>query len=321
MAATYSGTGVANDITPVIDMISSRMDEIIEKETVTAGMTASPEIIEAFGKSASAKIPTMTTAGLGDYDENKGYPMGQANLTWQEVTLQYDRGLKIDIDRKKAMQTDGLASVASAAASLMRLKVVPEVDATRISQAVAKTKAAKANHVVANETLTAANILTKIGNGIDLIYDEFGTDSGMTIYMNSSLKSVLRSTTEVTKVKQVTGAPSIDLTTESIDGNSIVWVPSSRMWNEYTYSSPDASGVGGGIAKKASNTPAINFMICAPGCAQGVTVIDDPKFIEAGVNQTKDAHSLMYRIYHDVIVEKNSGAAGIYASVGAAPSG
>lgn len=319
MAASYSGSGVANDVTAVIEQITSRMDEIVMKETVTAGMTASQDILDAFGRSATAKLATVTTAGLGNYDAVKGYPMGQTVLKWETYTLAFDRGIKIDIDRKDMLQTDGLLSTAAAAAALMRQQVVPEVDATRISQAVKKTKAADASHVVENQDITTANILSKIGEGLDMVYDDYGVDSGLTIYINNSLRNVLRGSTEVTKVKQVSGVPALDLTTQSIDSNTIQWVPSFRMGTEYVYGEPNASGVGGGISKAAS-TADINFLIVAPGCVQGVTIIGEPKYIEASVNQQKDADSLMYRVFHDAIVEKNSGAAGIYASVGATPS-
>lgn len=319
MAASYSGTGVANDVTAVIKNITTRMDEIVMKETVTAGMTASQDILDAFGRSATAKLATVNTAGLGNYDTVKGYPLGQTTIKWEEYTLAYDRAIKIDIDRKDKLQTDGLMSTAAAAASLMRTQVVPEVDATRISQAVKKTKAAKADHVVEGVSITNANILSKIGEGLDKVYDDYGMDSGLTIYLNNSLRGALRGSTEVQKVRQVSGVPALDLTTNSIDGNQIVWVPTARMGSEYTYTDLSATGTGGGVTKTASKAD-INFLITAPGCAQGVTVIGEPKFVDASVNQTKDADSLMYRIYHDVIVEKNSGAAGIFASVGTVSS-
>lgn len=321
MAATYSGAGVANDIDTIIKSITTRMDEIVQKETVTAGMTASQDIIEAFGRSASAKLATVKTSGLGNYNTVKGYPMGQTVMEWETYTLAYDRGIKIDIDRKDEIQTDGLMSASTVAAQMMRLQVIPEIDATRISQTVAKTKTAMATHVATEQALTSANIVSKIGEGIDMVFDDYGVDSGLTIYMSSTLRKTLRGTTEVTKVKSVDGSShTIDLMTDTIDGdNRIVWVPKARMCSEYVYNDPGADGTGGGIAP-GSKKPEINFLITAPGCAQGVTVINDPKFITREVNQTKDADSLMYRIFHDVIVEKNSGAAGIFASVGVTPS-
>lgn len=320
MAASYSGSGVANDIDAIITNITSRMDEIVMRETVTAGMTASQDIIDAFNRSSTAKLATTNTSGLGNYNLVKGYPYGNASLKWENYTLEFDRAICIDIDRKEKIQTDGLMSTARLAANMMRREVVPEIDATRISQAVKKTKAADATHVV-SEDVTTSDILSKIGDGIDAVFNDFGVDSGLTIYMNGNLRKTLRSTTEVTKTKSVDqGTHSIDLVTNTIDiDNKIVWVPSFRMGTEYTYLDPDASGNGGGIEKTSSN-PDINFLITAPGCVQGVTVISNPKYIDASVNQRKDADSLMYRVYHGVVVEKYSGAAGVYASVATTPS-
>lgn len=320
MATSYSGTGVENSIAPTVEMITSRLDEIVKKEALTNGLNASEDVIRAFGHSASAKIATTVTDGLGNYDKVKGYPMGTATVSWQEYTLIYDRGLKIDVDRKDVAQTDGLATAAAVGAQLMRQQVIPEIDASRLSGIVSKTKGFDATHVVEETAApTSANLLTKIAAGLDVIYEERGTDSGATIFVNNNLKNTLRSSTEYTKTRNVSGTPSIDLATESIEGNRIVWVPTARMKTAYTYSAgPGASSGDKGGISPAAGAQNINFLIVAPGCAQGVTVFSEPKYVSADANQLKDAESLMYRIYHDVIVEKNSGASGIYAHTGKA---
>lgn len=317
MAATYSGVGVANDIDTITKMISTKMDQIIKKESVTAGLTASNEIIAAFNGGKTAKIPTLTTSGLGDYDTTKGYPEGTATVKWGTYELAYDRALKIDIDRLESIQTDGVATTANVAAVLTRQQIIPEIDAARISGLVSKTKAADATHVVEDATApTKANILTKIYAGLDVIYEERGTDSGATIFVSNSMKSVLRDSSEYQKVRQVAGVPDLDLTTESIDGNQIVYVPDARMKTAYTFGTPGSSSTDKGGFTPTSTAQPIHFAIVAPGCAQGVVVFGDSKFISKEVNQTKDADSVMYRIYHDVIVEANSGASGIYAVTG-----
>lgn len=317
MAATYSGVGVANDIDTITKMISTKMDQIIKKESVTAGMNASEEIIAAFNGAKTAKIPTITTSGLGDYDTVKGYPEGTATVKWETYELTYDRALKIDIDRLEGIQTDGVATTANVAADLTRAQIIPEIDAARLSGIVSKTKAADATHVVEDATApTKANILSKIYAGLDTIYEERGTDSGATIYVSNSMKSVLRDSSEYQKVRQISGVPNIDLTTEAIDGNTIVYVPDARMKTAYTYGTPGSTSTDKGGFTPTSTAQPIHFAIVAPGCAQGVVVFGSTKFISREDNQTKDADSVMYRIYHDVIVEKNSGASGIYAVTG-----
>lgn len=318
MAVTYSDGGVANTIAARTEMITSRMDEIIKKEAVTNAMTASPELQDAFRKSETAKLATMTTSGLGNYDKVKGYPIGSVSVSWKDYTLAYDRALEIDIDRKDALQTGGLATAAAAAAQSLRQNIIPEIDATRLSQAMAKTKTALPAHVIEETAApTAANLLSKIGEGLDAIYEERGVDTGATIYINNKLKSVLRSSTEYTKVKSIDGSMrSLDLNTQSIDGNPIVFVPQARMKTAYTYQDVDGTN-NGGIAP-ASNAQDINFLIAAPGCAQGVVVIQSTKYFPADQNQRKDADMYQFRIYHDLIVETNSGATGIYVHAGKA---
>lgn len=317
MAATYSGSGVANDIDAITKMISSKMDQIVKKEAVTAGMNASAEIVQAFNGAKTAKIPTLSVSGLGDYDTVKGYPVGSASVKWETYTLAYDRALKVDIDRREGIETDGIAATANVAAVLTREQIIPEIDAARLSGIVSKTKTFDATHVVEDTAApTKANILEKIYTGLDTIYEERGSDTGATIYMSNSMKNVLRSSTEYQKVRQVSGVNGVNLTTEDIDGNPIVYVPDARMKTAYTFGTPGSTSSDKGGFAPATDAQPIHFVIVAPGCAQGVTVFGDTKFISKDVNQLKDADSIMYRIYHDVLVEKNSGASGIYAVTG-----
>lgn len=317
-ATVYTDSGVPNDITARIEMIRDGMDQIVKREAITNGMTASQKLQTAFAKAKTAKIPTMDVSAAGNYDRVKGYPKGNVSVDYGEYTLQYDRGLSVSIDSMDTIESGGIADVETAAAEFMRLKMVPEIDATRISQAVAKTKTADATHVVEESSaLTVSDILSKIGEGLDMIYEERAIDTGATIYVNNNLKKVLRGTTEVQKVRSVDGSMrSLDLSTNSIDGNQVVYVPSARMKTAYDYTSPDDTGAGGGFAP-SSSADDINFLIVAPGCAQGVVALMKPKYFTADENQNADAAVFQFRICHDLIVEKNSGASGIFASVNA----
>lgn len=321
-AGIYSSEGVANTIAARTEMIRTRMDQIVKKELVTADMNADPVIVEAFGQTKTASIPTMTVAGLGDYDKVKGYPMGSMGVTWESYTLAYDRGICIDVDKVDEIQSGGVATAAMAAAIEAREHVIPEVDATRISQTVSKVKTYDSTHVVESSTaLTAGNIISEIGKGLDLIFEEWGTDSGATIYLNNNLRAILRGSTEVTKVRHVDGGSrALNLETNDIDGNLIKFVPSARMKTAYTYYDGVTDGETSGGFTPASGAGDVNFLICAPGCAQGITIFSKSKFLSSEM-QKKDADSFMFRLYHDVLITKNRGVQGIYASVKTAASG
>lgn len=320
-AGIYSDKGVANEIATRTEQIRTRMDQIVKKGLITADMNADPTIVEAFGMAQTASLPTMSTSGLGDYDEDQGYPVTPLKVTMQNYTLDHDRGVCIDVDRKQQIQSGGVASAATAAAILSREKIIPEIDAARISDTVTKVKANDSTHVVESATaLTAANIISEIGKGLDMIFEEWGTDSGATIYLNHSLRAILRGSTEVTKVRNIQdGGRSLNLETNDIDGNIIKFVPSARMKTAYTYYDGVTDGETDGGFVPASGAGDINFLICAPGCAQGVVVFSDSKYLPAQY-QKKDADSFMFRIYHGVVVTKNQGTQGIYASVKTAGS-
>ena len=227
-----------------------------------------------------------------------------------------------DVDKVDEIQSGGVATAAMAAAIEAREHVIPEVDATRISQTVSKVKTADSTHVVESSTaLTAGNIISEIGKGLDLIFEEWGTDSGATIYLNNNLRAILRGSTEITKVRHVDGGSrTLNLETNDIDGNLIKFVPSARMKTAYTYYDGVTDGETSGGFAPASGAGDVNFLICAPGCAQGITIFSKSKFLSAEM-QKKDADSFMFRLYHDVLITKNRGVQGIYASVKTAATG
>lgn len=321
MAASYtSPDSAANDITTRVEMITSRMDEIIEKELLTGAMTPDSALIQATGRAGEVKLATIDCSGLGNYDKQKGYQFGSVNLEWNDYKLAHDRGVVLDIDRLEQDQTGGLASTGALAARLVRGYINPEIDATRISgvyAAINGDTTLKTTNL-ATETLTAAGVLSAIEKGIDQIAEVWPQNSGYTIYISTAVKTLLRSSSEYTKVKDISagsGRLSTDVT--EIDGNDVVWVPQFRMKTAYTYQDIDStSSTDGGIAP-TSAAQDINFLIVAPGVANGLVTVNAEKYITKEFNQRKDADSLYVRVYHDVIVPKNA-AVGAYVSV--APS-
>lgn len=321
-AGTYTDpNGPTNTIGLRTEMITSRMDDIIVKEAKTTAMTADPSFVQATSVANEFKVATISTTGLGNYDKTKGYPRGQATLEWNTYSLKHDRGVVLDIDRLDQAQSGGLATTGALAAFLTRNKINPEIDATRISGVYAAINADTTLKTTNLKSYTPdkATILSEIEAGLDKIAEVWNTDSGYTIYLNSNIRSVLRSSSEVTKVRHIDSAgTSLTTDTTDIDGNAVVWVPSDRMKTAYTYYDGVTDGQTDGGIVAASGAQDINFLIVAPGVASGVVSVQAEKYITKEVNQIKDADALYVRIYHDVIVPKNA-AVGAYVSV--APAG
>lgn len=316
MAVVYTDPdGQQNDIMPNIVGITNRLDQIIQREALTAGMAADSAYIQATSNAAEFKLATILTSGLGNYDRQLGYPRGSTSLSWETYKLRYDRGVHVDVDKLDEAQSGGVATIGAMAAELTRMHVVPEVDATRFATIAERAENAASNPNYKSEALTKANILTQIDAAMSAIYDATGVDTGMTIYINSALRSALNMSSEYQRTKDIGGGRNVNLATKTIDDNPIVFVPGNRMYDaiDLIDVDPDA-GLDGGY-RPAEGAHPLNFVITTPGAVNAITSFQRPKFIAASVNQVKDADAYMTRLFHDLIVPKNQ-MGRIYVSVG-----
>lgn len=319
MAAAYtSPDAIANDIEARVEMITSLMDEIITKESKTTAMTPNSALVQATSVAGQVKVATSKASGLGNYSKEDGYQFGSATLEWATYQLTHDRGVVIDVDRREQMESGGLATASVFAADITRQSIIPEIDATRLA-GIYTAMNGDATGIKATNlgsyTPAAATVLSEIEKGIDAVAENWSTDSGYTIYISTAVKSLLRASSEVTKTRDITsGATRLTTDTTDIDGCPIVWVPKARMKTAYTYQDIDkTSSLDGGIVP-ASAAQDINFIICAPGVANGIIAVNNEKVIMKEQNQRKDADSLYMRVFHDIIVPKNK-VCGAYVSV------
>ena len=223
--------GPANTIGARTVMLTTLMDEIIAHQTVTSAMTPNSAMIQATTEANKFKVATRSTQGLGNYSKQFGYPMGKAELSWEEYTLRYDRARGFMLDNIDIMQSGGLSSAASMFDEFLRLDVVPEIDSLRLATVAQKAiELNETDGVVYSKALTKANVLSELRDGLKSVFQNYHTATGNIIYMHYAYKPMLEASSEVTTVRQVTGPnDSINLNVSSIDGNPIVWVPSSYM--------------------------------------------------------------------------------------------
>lgn len=316
---TYSGKdqNLGNAITQKVEFITSRMDQIIAQEAATAGMTADSALVQATGQAGTVKLATLETTGLGNYDKIKGYPVGGAKLTWADYTLQNDRAISVTIDRRDNMGTSGLVSAAAVMAEMMRVEVIPEIDATRMAAlyAALNTYNSANQNVKAEAKPTSANLAAKLTAAIDDVSNITGTDEGMTLYINAELKSILDNSAEITLMKDVNNAGTeVTRRIRTFNGIPINYVPSARcnttvtLNDGFTNVLTDDTNLASIDETKfgfAGGSTPIWFAITTPGVANAVTAINAPKIIPAEQNQRYDGDTFMYRIFHDLIVPKN----------------
>ena len=305
---TYTGNGPDNTIGATKQYVTEAMDLAFAQNLKTAAMTPQPGIVEAGKTAGSIYLATPEVGGLGNYSKANGWTQMESNLNWTAYQLSHDRGAAFLVDRLDAEQSKNMGAVAVMAAEFQRSKLIPEIDATRLAKvadvAVAEQQAAE------SETLTKANILTKIEEALDGINDRTGYDTGNTIYVSTAVRGLLMQSSEFTRTRDIM-APGTEFNDVigNIDGNPVVIVPKARMHSKVTYNN-GATGTGGFTG---AGSP-INFAIVAPGCANGVISYTNITALPAGTHTRGDGDFWAYRIYHDCIITEQS-KPGVYVSL------
>ena len=314
--AYSNNIGPANSIELRVNMLTNIMDEVIAHDVKTSAMTPNSAMVQATSEANKFKIATAKTQGLGTYSKTFGYPMGKAELSWEEYTLRYDRSRGFMLDNIDIRQSGGLASATYMMSEFMRQDVIPEIDCLRIAGVAQRAIELNAdNGVVYGQALTKANVLSSIRTGLNSIFQHFHTRTGNIIYMDYALKPALEASSEFQYVRQVSGAgSSVDMWIDAIDGNSIVWMPSDYMKTAFDLKDGNTTGQEDGGVTAASTAKSINFLITAPGVANGIVSVQSEKFIPKENNILADADFIALRLYHDVIVMKEKGP-GLYLSV------
>lgn len=315
--------GLANDIALRTEYLREIMDEIVAHETVTSGMTVPPAMIQATQNAGTFKIATADMDALGAYSRQYGYSDGSADLGWEEYKLTHDRSRRFTLDNMDIRESGGLASATYMMSEFIRMKVNPEIDVTRLSTCAkyAIDNTATYGGTEYGVTLTKANIISKMREGLDVLYNNTYQRSGHTIYADMALSNLLKGSTEITQTRDVAGSGNqINGNVDYLDGNQIVWVPTKYMESAITlYDGVSDGQTAGGWAEDTANSKHMNFLMVAPNTAHGIVALNNQKFIPKESNPDSDGDLIALRIYHDLIVTKQR-LGGLFASFSEAAS-
>jgi len=322
-AGSYSAAdNAANSITAIKEALSAIADNVFKAEAKTNVLTPNPALVRGFQMAKTGQISTITMDGLGDYSKQKGYPNGSVNLSWVDYTLTHDRSRMFNIDALDIMQEKGMLEASYVLSEFMRQKVIPEIDAVNIS-AIAQAVIANQGTVTSNVghnieynyTPAVGTFLSKIVGALNTVKNETGVETGYTIFINAAYRNILENSTEVTKMKNVAALSGVDVGIPKINGESVVYVPDTRMYTKLDLNDGVTNGqTDGGYAKAATGGKDIAALIVAKDCAQAINAYQATKVIPASENQSSDGTIIAFRAYFDCIVPNNK-RDGCYAIV------
>jgi len=258
------------------------LDEVYKLNSLTSVLDANQQLVSFDGK--SFKVPQMTLQGLGDHVRGGSYVAGEASLTWETKTPDYDRDRKFSIDEMDNEETAGVA-FGMLSGEFIRTKVVPEVDAVRFAKYYAAATAGSQTATPAN-LATGDAVIAALRVGTSALDSAEVPKEGRILYIEDSLKGLIDDIDE-TKSRRVLNRFS-----------QIIEVPQARFYTAVSLLS-GATGpttVAGGYAKGASASD-LNFLIIHPTAVIQAFKHVAPKYIPAAVNQNGANDEFAYRVY------------------------
>lgn len=252
---------------------STLLDEIYKLSSLTAVLDGPNELVREGANANEILIPKMSVQGLANYNKQTGYEAGSITLDYETKKCTYDRGRMFAIDAVDNIGTAGVA-FGRLSSEFLRTKVVPELDAYRLSSyasidGVTTVAAALENGKAALAALRAAR--SKIENAEANLATCY-------LFINPTVYGMIEDLDTTASKKAIEGFA------------GIVKVPEGRF-----YSKIDLNANGEGGFKKNEAGKAINFLIVDKQTAIQFQKHTVSKIITPEANQDADAWKYGYR--------------------------
>ena len=272
------------------------LDEVYRQAAKSSVLDMSGALVTAGANANEIVIPKYSMDGLADYKRNSGYVLGDVSLTYENVTYNYDRGRKFNVDAMDNAESAGIA-FGSLSAKFIRDKVVPEMDAFRFAQ-----YAGTDNILSSSDTFTSGeDTLTSLAQATNKMDEEEVSETGRILFITPTLLTTAK-TVDTNKSKEILDRFS-----------SIVMVPQKRFYTGIDLLDGTSSDELAGGYKKADGAKNINYLIIEPSATMQYTKHTVSKVFSPEENQMSDGWAFVYRAYGLCDVYENK-TAGIYLS-------
>ena len=322
--------------------LPNAVDKYFFEDSKTAILEQGSKFVDVkFEETGYVKIASILLDGLGDYYQTQansedylspatprptepsqyaayagnlgsglrdGFPIGGADLKWEIFRLQYVRGRQLRIDYIQNEETAGVV-IGNAVEEFNRTKVIPEVDATRFSIIAAQASVSLGN--LFQEDISANQIISKFNAALEWLSEHEVSKEDVIIYVNPSVMSLIRNTTELTKFitqGDYRSDAGINFTVNKYNGYPIIEVPSNRFFTNVLTTN-------NGFRPQASSK-LINFMILSKKAVTPIRKLEYNKVYGPEQSGLVGYHGYLinYLLYHGVVVPQNK-VTGVYVSV------
>ena len=274
------------------------LDEVYRQAAKSSVLDMSGALVTAGANANEIVIPKYSMDGLADYKRNSGYVLGDVSLTYENVTYNYDRGRKFNVDAMDNAESAGIA-FGSLSSKFIRDRVVPEMDAFRFASYAGTENILTSGD---SETLTdGVDILTSLTNATNAMDEEEVNETGRILFITPTL---------LTKAKSVDTNKSKEILDRF---SSIVMVPQKRFYTGIDLLDGTSENELAGGFKKANGAKNINYLIIEPSATMQYTKHTVSKVFSPEENQMSDGWAFVYRAYGLCDVYENK-TAGIYLS-------
>ena len=281
------------------------LDETYQAESLTAVLDGDNALVAQGANAGELIIPRMTMQGLGDYSRSGGYVEGDVTLTNETVTCNFDRGRMFNVDTMDDMETAGVA-FGRLAGEFIRTKVVPELDAFRLSSYASASGVSSATGTLENGAAVIAALRAAVTK---LDEDEVPLEERY-LFITPTLHGLIqdmdttKSREVLSRFAKVVDVPQTRFYTAITQKNGKVTVT-----GETGKETTDDQSAGGYV--KADSAKEINFMVIQKSAVIQFQKHVAPKIISPEQNQDADAYKFGYRNVGIAKTYKNK-AAGIY---------
>lgn len=285
------------------EMFTQSLDKQLVATAVTGFMEGNSELVTYTG-GKTVKVPKISMDGLGDYDRNAGFKQGSATLEFEPFVMGQDRAVSFSLDANDVSEANFVPTASTLMGEFQRTKVIPEIDAFRISKIATLAIAKAGNCITSGYTPVVADILTKIRADIAAVQDVIGAGTQLLVMLSIATQNILENSSELVKqlaVGTMTTGAMIDLEVTMLDKCPLIEVPSALMKTGYVF----ATGATTFGFAPATDAKDINWIIMAQSTAIAVCKTDNMRIFDPETNQDANAWKMDYRKYHDLFIMDN----------------